>query len=231
MKTITPDHYDSFEAARRDAREALLPVENSVSDKGWDTVVAVMRIILPIAAVIVGGLTIFWPLVNTNEVSFTLSTEDVSQSDGKVHMTKMRYVGTDAIDRLFVLTAAKGVQDNPDAPRVTLTDIRAEMNLSNALENIKSIPASVIARSGIYRIKANSLSLIGGVHVDSGNGYNLNMSGADIDLKAKHAIGHGSIHGQTPLGTITAGGMELSVSDEIGIFSGGVQFKITPKRQ
>lgn len=191
---------------------------------GWDIFIKLMQSILPVAALILGAITMLWPFLNDNEVSFTLSTDDVAQGDSSVHMTNMRYVGTDAIDRLFTLEAKSGFQDNPNAPRIKLSDITAEMVLEEAG------PAVVTARTGIYRVEENSLSLVGGVNLVTGNGYTLEMAGAEVDLKKHEATGQGTVKGASDLGTLEAGRVKILVDEREGIFDGGVHLHITPKQ-
>ncbi len=190
----------------------------------WDIFIKSMQILLPITAIILGAVTMLWPFLNDNEVSFTLSTDDVAQGDSSVHMTNMRYVGTDAVDRLFSVEAASGFQDNPSAPRIKLSDIKAEMLLEEAG------PATVSARTGIYRAAESSLSLVGGVHLVTGNGYTLDMAGAEVDLKGHIATGQGTVKGTSNLGTLEAGRVKIIVDEEEGIFDGGVKLHITPQQ-
>jgi len=190
----------------------------------WDKFIVVMRIILPISALVLGFITMLWPFVNDNEVSFTLSTDDVAKGDSSVHMTNIEYVGTDAIDRLFTVKAASGLQDNPNAPRVKLSNVQAEMLLEGAG------PSTVKARTGIYRVNDSILSLLGGVTLVTGNGITLDMAGAEIDLKSHIATGQGSVQGTSELGTLNAGRVTILVDKEEGIFEGGVQLHITPNR-
>lgn len=191
----------------------------------WDVFIKAMQIILPITALVLGVVTMLWPFLNDNEVSFTLSTDDVAQGESSVHMTNMRYVGTDAVNRLFSVEAASGFQDNPNAPRIKLSDIKAEMLLDEAG------PATVNARTGIYRAAESTLSLVGGVHLNTGNGYRLDMAGAEVDLKGHIATGQGAIKGSSHLGTLEAGRMKIIVDDEEGIFDGGVRLHITPNQR
>ncbi len=218
------DHFSSQESARETARKALMPVPHEVAGPGWDSFISVMRLVLPVTAAILGSITILWPFINDTEVSFTLSKDEVAKGDGQIRMTNLRYVGTDAENRLFELEAASGLQDTPDAPRIRLTDIHAEMALKPELK------ARVSARTGIYRMQDSTLSLVGGVHVESGNGYVLDMAGAEVDLKAHKARGQGDIIGQSKLGSLKAGQIEIYVDDEEAIFSGGVHINIIPKR-
>ena len=217
-------HFSSSESAREAARAALGPRPQAVISPNWDRFVAAMRVMLPIISVVLAAVTIGWPFLNDTEVSFNLSKDEVAQSDGKIRMTDLRYVGTDAVDRLFRLEAKSGLQDDPGTPRIKLDAIKAEMQLNPDMD------ATVSAKSGLYRMEENTLALIGGVEILADNGYSLSMDGADIDLKAQIAKGEGNINGNAPLGRLTAQTMTLKVDEARGQFGGGIKIHITPKR-
>lgn len=224
MNTPVKDHFQSPERAREMAMEALKPGPTSTAPMHWDGFIRFMQVFLPIGALILGTVTVGWPFLNDAEVSFTLSKDDVARSDGVIRMTNMNYVGTDAKDRLFRIHATSGEQDNPNAPRVRLADIHAEMELNEGQT------ATVDARRGIYRTRDNSLSLVGGVNLQTGNGYFLEMSGAEIDLRTREATGQGDVKGRADLGTLEAARMSLNVRDKEAVFEGGVKLHIVPQR-
>lgn len=224
MSKTAEDHYTSPERAREVAIENLRPDDSAQHRSDWDKFIRLMQIFLPIAAIVLGTVTASWPFLNETEVSFTLSQDDVTRSDGVIRMTNLNYVGTDARDRLFRIHASNGEQDDPNAPRVRLSNIDAEMELG------EGNTATVVARTGIYRTKNNSLSLVGGVNLETGNGYQLEMAGAEINLKARSATGQGAIKGQSELGMLTAAKMSLSVREKEAVFDGGVNVHIVPRR-
>lgn len=224
MTTPVKDHFHSAETARQMAKAALKPGQTAAAPAYWDGFIRFMQIFLPVSAAILGIITVGWPFLNDTEVSFTLSKDDVARSDGVIRMTNMNYVGTDARDRLFRIHATTGEQDNPNAPRVRLADIHAEMELNEGQT------ATVDARRGIYRTQDNSLSLVGGVNLETGNGYFLEMAGAEIDLRTRTATGQGDVKGRADLGTLEAARMSLNVSDKEAVFDGGVSLHIKPKR-
>ncbi len=223
-------HYSSQENAHEAARDALVPHSVRVTSKYWDGFVATMRITLPILAFIVGSITISWPFLNETEVSFTLSQEDVARGEDKVRMQNLRYVGTDAVDRLFKVEAKSGMQENSNAPRIRLETIRAQMALAKDAKS-DEMPAFIEANTGIYRIKEATLSLIGGVHMESGDGYIIDMAGAEIDMRKRVAVGQGSIVGVSPLGKLSAERLTLDINSSIGLFEGSVKIHIKPNRQ
>lgn len=196
-----------------------IPINSS-----WDTFIRLMRFVLPISAVLLGSVTMLWPLLNDNEVSFNLSTDDVAKGDTSVQMTNMHYVGTDTVNRLFHVQAASGLQDNPASQRVKLNDIRAEMALD------ETGTATVSARTGIYRMKEGTLSLVGGVNLVTGNGYTLSMAGAEINLKEHIATGQGAIKGRADLGTLEASQVTIYADNEEAVFNNGIKLHIEPFR-
>jgi len=224
MSTTTKDHFSSEDRAREKARRGLLPVARHKTSPLWDSFIRTMRLFMPVGALILGLVTILWPYLDNREVAFTLSTDDVAKGDSSVRMTNMHYVGTDAVNRLFHVEAASGLQDSPTAPRVKLSDIKAEMALDD------TGVATVTARTGIYRIKEATLSLVGGVQLITGNGYALDMAGAEVDLKNQLATGQGAITGRSRLGSLAASRVEIRAAEEEGIFEGGVKLRIVPRR-
>jgi lipopolysaccharide export system protein LptC len=224
MSQSVPDHFESTRAARERAREALSPLPVMPQGDSWDRFIIVMRLVLPVLALVVGGMTVLWPFINEKEVSFTLSREEVAKSDGVIHMTNPRYVGTDSGNRLFSVEASSGRQEDASSPRIRLSDIRAQMELQ------PGNPAFVHARTGIYRMKDSTLSLVGGVSLRSAAGYQLEMDGAEIDLKAHTAVGNGNIRGASEIGQLQAGRMEILVDTQEGVFEDGVKMSLVPRR-
>lgn len=224
MAQPAQDHLSSRDTARERARDALSPLPIVPQGDSWDRFIVVMRVLLPVLAVIVGATTILWPFINEKEVSFTLSREEVAKSDGVIHMTNPRYVGTDSGNRLFSVEATTGRQEDASSPRIRLSDIRAQMELQ------PGNPAFVHARTGIYRMKDSTLSLIGGVSLRSAAGYQLEMDGAEIDLKAHKAVGSGNIRGASEVGQLQANTMEILVDTQEGVFEGGVKMSLVPRR-
>lgn len=224
MSQMKSEHFGSATTARERARAALGPMKIVPVGRHWDSFIIVMRLVLPICALVLGSVTILWPFINETEVSFTLSREEVAKTSSVVHMTNLRYVGTDTGNRLFRIEASAGQQEDANAPIIRLSDIRARMELQ------PDLPAFVHARTGIYRMKESTLELIGGVSVRSAAGYQLEMDGAEVDLKAHTAKGTGKIKGASELGQLEAGSMEVLIDTHEGVFEGGVRLHLVPRR-
>lgn len=223
MSEIT-EHFDSEELARTHAREALLPLPQGEINLGWNKFVVVMRIVLPLTAIIFGLAAMSWPILQNREVSFTLSREEVAKSDGVVMMQNLVYVGTLDDMQIFRLEAKEGLQDSPAAPRIKLTTIKASMELPDGVQ------LSFAAGEGVYETKTEVLAIDGTVTLATTNGYHLTMNGVDVNIKEQRAIGKGPITGTTPVGFLTAGRVEISAQDEEANFMGGVHLRIEPKK-
>lgn len=218
------EHFSSEELARSQARAALLPKPQAANGRGWSSFVVVMRRTLPAIAIIFGISALFWPFLQKQEVSFTLSREEVAKSDGVVMMQNLVYVGTLDNMQIFRLEAKEGVQDSPAAPRIKLTAIKASMELP------QGIKVSFQAGQGMYETKSEILSIAETVTLTTTNGYQLSMNGAVINIKEQTAVGNGPIIGITPVGSLTAGHVEILADDQEAKFSGGVKLRIKPKK-
>jgi len=220
----TKDHVPDEDSARVVARSALLPKKIAANTGEWDRFVLLMRKVLPALAVILALVTMGWPLINNDEVSFTLSREEVAKSNDVILMKNLVYVGTLSADRVFRLEAAEGRQDSPTTPRIVLTDIVARMDIEDGVE------AHVSAGQGVYHTGEDILRIAEQVTLETSNGYTLSMTGAEVFLKNQRAIGSGPVVGKTPLGRLDAGRVEIIVQDAEGVFDGGVKLKIIPRR-
>lgn len=214
------------ENAKTLARAALAPRATGHLQSGpaWNGFVSMVKVALPILTAVTAVAVFFFPFFNATEVSFTLSRDEVAPSDGKVRLSGLSYVGSDAADRAFRLTADSGIQDDPEAPRIRLETIRAEMDFA------ENQMATITARSGTYELKESKLSLAGGVELLADNGYRMLVSGAEIDLKANKARGQGNVRGRAPLGTVAAGQIELDIKQEVIHLTDGVRLHIEPRR-
>lgn len=223
MSRQTADRYDSLTEAQRRAKDALSPRPPAPISLRWIGAVKLIRWVFPVLAIIFALSTLVWPFLNTTEVAFTLSKDEVAQGDGEVRMTNLHFVGTDTDDRRYDIWAREGGQKNPSARRITLRDITLETTVS------ADQPLTAEASSGLYRVEDSTLLLAGGVKIGAAE-FDLTMAGVEIDLKTKIAVGEGNVQGDGTLGSLTADRMILNIEDRIGSFEGGVRMHIIPKR-
>ena len=82
----------------------------------------------------------------------------------------------------------------------------------------------------MYETKEEILSIAETVTLTTTNGYQLSMNGAVVNIKEQTAVGKGPIVGITPVGSLTAGRVEILASDQEVTFSGGVALRIKPSK-
>ena len=188
----------------------------------YDRYVLSMRLFLTVTALSLVALLGLWPAFNDEEISFTLSYEDVAASDDQIRMVNPRYVGKDAFDRVFTISAASGLQDTPDDPRIRLEKISASLELE---ENVRVLATS---RSGTYFVDQGYLELGGDVVLETTDGYRFTGGTARFDLSKHTASSEEEISGYGPLGRFRAGRFEIRINEKSTIFEGGVRMQLDP---
>ncbi len=189
----------------------------------YDRYVLGMRIFLTLVAAGIAVLLGIWPALNEREVSFTLSYEDVAESDDQIRMINPRFVGKDRLDRVFTVSASSGLQDTPDDPRVRLENISASLDLGDGVRIVAT------SKSGTYFVDQNLLELGGDVVLETTDGYRFTASKARFDLEKNIASSRDALGGYGPLGRFLSAHFEIRVDEKIAIFEGGIRMRLDPK--
>lgn len=187
-----------------------------------DRFVRAMRLLLPTFAGVVALLTFLWPLLGAREDSFVLRRESMQRGGEEVRITAPVYRGTDNRDRAFALHAAEALQPTIDTPLVGLSDMRAEMVMSDDRH------AVVSAANGRYDKDAATVEVPGAVSLVTSDGYNLEASGARLTLGEKKLASSEPVSGKTPLGQISADSFEIDIDERKAVFEGRVRLRTTP---
>ncbi|MBK5912230.1 hypothetical protein CCR85_12090 [Rhodothalassium salexigens] len=188
----------------------------------YDRFVAVMRLVLPLAALAVGAAALLWPLVNEREASFTLSREELVKRDDTIRVLGARYAGRDRTGKRFEVKAVEALQNTPAARRVRIDGLEARMTLSD--DNA----ARVHAARGLYALDDHVLDAEGGVRLTTTDGMRVDTAGATVDLPAKTARSAGPVTGSSRLGRFEAGAAVLTAEDRVLRLDGGVTMRILP---
>lgn len=184
--------------------------------------VTAMRVVLTVVSVSLATAIILWPILNEEEVTFTLSYEDVARSNDQIRMVNPRYVGTDSRNRPFSIAAESGVQDSPDDPRIRLSGITAEFQIENDLE------VDAYSNEGVFRFRDQLLELDGTVLIRTTDGYRFEGEGAEFNLATHVVTSDKRIAGSGPVGFFEAPQFELNIDDRRALFEGGVRMRIDP---
>jgi lipopolysaccharide export system protein LptC len=189
---------------------------------GYDIYVRWMRLILSVVSLGLAATLLLWPVLQTSEVSFVLSYEDISPGDDQIRMTNPRYVGTDSRDRRYTVSARSGVQPSPDEPRILLQGIVARLDLAGE--------RAVEARSsrGFFETEANRLALQGDVRLVTTDGYRVKAGDTIFDMNNALANSALAVSGSGPVGVFEADSFEIRVDERVAIFNGRVRVRIDP---
>lgn len=188
----------------------------------YDHFVALMRLVLPFVAIIIGLIALAWPLLSDTEDGFTFRREGLETHSDKIRIENAHYTGVDSYGRLFYVSARQATQDRPDAPLVDLTLLEAELD-ADAEER-----AHVTAPAGLYAIEERRLAVTGGMSLDTSSGYHVRTDRATIALDKRVAQSDSVVDGRSPLGSFRAGGFTLYAENRVMRLRNGVSMTINP---
>ncbi|WP_281300955.1 MULTISPECIES: LPS export ABC transporter periplasmic protein LptC [unclassified Iodidimonas] len=188
----------------------------------YDRYVRLMKPLLIFVAVLSAGLSFLWPLFVDEKSSFVFNRETMPRGDQEVRVVGATYRGTDEHNRLFFISAREAVQSSPDAPRVALQELRAQMTLEEGRT------AEVVAESGIYDTASQSIEVPGLMHMETSDGYRLDSFGARLDLEKKIISSDRPVEGTGPLGSLRADSFTLDIDQRLMKLDGNMRMRTVP---
>lgn len=145
---------------------------------------------------------------------FNLAFSSVEHKEGTPVMMKPKFEGVDAEGQPYVVTAAQAKQATPEMAE--LVTVQADMNLKDGHW------VSVLAKTGIIKIKEKKLTLNGDVQLHYDGGISFYTEQAFFDAASSHLHGDKPVQGQSLQGTIRADGFDLNSKDGIIRFAPNV---------
>jgi lipopolysaccharide export system protein LptC len=145
-------------------------------------------------------------------------------------ITKPRFAGLTQSGDAFTLEALEALPDAPQPNRIDLIKPNIEVDTTGG------IGFKATAISGSVNFQDQSAQLEGVVELETTNGYTAFSDKIRIDLKSGRAISPGPVRANGPAGSITAGAMEATQSDDSNLkypegrieFWGGVRLIYLP---
>lgn len=194
-------------------------------DTTYSRFVGMMKMLLPMMALALAAAIFAWPGEFDDPRLLDISfVEPKGKEAEKLTMLNPRYLGTDAEQRPFVVTAKLAEQDPKDQRQVTLTAVQADMASADGAW------FSVSARSGIYHQGNNNLYLVGPIDLFSDAGYEFHSGSANVDLNAGTAETVDKVEGHGPFGTIRADRLLIGERGNVLRFEGHVSLIIVPQK-
>ena len=185
------------------------------SPENYSRYVFFMKILLPTIALVLVGLIFLWPQIKIKDTRFSINFKNIQNSDSEeLNMINARFVGTDAKDQPFSITADM-------AKTVTIGENSIKLEMPKADIGVDGGTwLAVIANNGTYNQKVQTLELIGDVNLFHDSGYEFNTEKTTIDLVKGIAISNTIIRGQGPFGNLTAEGFLIGKKNNQFIFTG-----------
>jgi len=198
---------------RRQARAAAPPRWSGRNS--YSNFVALMKVTLPVVAVMLVGLIVFWNRIVPNPRLLAPDLSSISPEFAQnLAMVNPRFDGVDKQGRPYSLTAAEALQIKTDANEVDLLQPSGDMTLEDGTW------LSLSADHGLYRRKEELLDLTGNVSFFHDEGFELRSPAAAVDFRSGVASSDAGVEGQGPSGTLAAEGFEFRDEGMTILFQG-----------
>jgi lipopolysaccharide export system protein LptC len=144
-------------------------------------------------------------------------------SGTKINMEAPKLGGFTRDGRPYQLTARAAAQDLTNPGVLELKDVRARLTMQdqNTVE--------VVAATGVYDTKGDTMVLKTDVVVTSTAGYSVHMNEAQIDVKTNRMVSDKSVEVTLSNGTIKSKRMDVSENGDLMRFTGDVDVYLVPQ--
>lgn len=204
----------------RDTHAISLSKRSKVS-RAYSRFVQLMKLLLPLIAVLLIVAIIIWPHLRTDSKRFSIGFSNIELSEAKdPSMINARYIGTDSKNQPFSVTADIAKQTDDVTQSILLELPKADLTLSDGSWLV------LTAQTGVYDRPGQYLELDGAVNLFHDSGYEMHTESAGIDLGHGSAEGHTPVQGHGPFGKISAEGFRLLDKGKTIIFTGKSSAKL-----
>jgi lipopolysaccharide export system protein LptC len=188
----------------------------------YTRVVRLLKVLLPATAVALILAVFLFPRTLLMD-SLNLSGLSFNPSEG-LRLLSPHFTGTTDSGDPFDVRAEWALPDAPDPAHIGLGPLVGGIELKTG-ETLR-----LTAAAGDYRPKERALSLRDGVTIESGSGYRLSVTEADIDIAAERLKARGPVEGAGEAGEISSGSMRVERRDGNNYiwFEDGVRVIVTP---
>ena len=186
---------------------------------GHDKIVRWTKIALPCAVGVLVAVLMLAPLDKKGDVSFILDKKKVQSVPESMRVEAARYTGTDEKGRQFVMTANRAIQPSSNTPIVDIRGMLAKLNLDQG-------PMLIAADQGRYNIDTQKVAIDGPVKVAGADGFSLQTSDVNVDLKQRQLASQGPAQGQMRLGQFRANHVKADLASHTVVLDGGARLKI-----
>ena len=214
-------------AGRAPAGPRVRPRRGPIGEtKRYTRFVGLMRLLLPISAIVLATTVVVWPYFNVTDTGTVVDIATLNlPSEDRPTMANARFLGTDNKGQPFTVTAATAWQEQGYDELIYMEDLQGDMMLDSGMW------ATIYADRGIYDQVGQLLVVESNVNVFTDEGYELHSDYALIDLDQGIAEGHMPMNGQGPAGLIDAQGFRITDNGDKLFFEGRVYLTLYPESQ
>jgi len=196
----------------------------AVYDNSYSRFVAWTKIVLPLAALgLLSTLFLFARVINT-EGALPFANIDVKELARQQRLSEPKFAGITR-DGAAIEMAATSAQPSADDPsRVKGADLTALVTYPQGGTFALSAPLGEIDPG------TGTAVLSGGVDMETSTGYVIRTSGLSASLEVTSMASHGKVDAKGPLGTLTAGQMDVALNNGryLLVFKEGVHLVYDP---
>jgi len=185
--------------------------------------VALLKRVLPLAALAALALVALWPQIAGMEESVRVAYRKPSLAvpGGAASVVEPRFQGTDERGRPYTVAAESALQPAGETA-VALTRPRGEVTLEDGAWVLLE------ARAGSFDRASRRLTLTGDVTLFHDSGYEVRTESALVDLRAGTAHGRQPVAAQGPAGTLEASGFSITDRGDVLTFGGPARMLLVP---
>ncbi|AKM11293.1 LPS export ABC transporter periplasmic protein LptC [Croceicoccus naphthovorans] len=186
-----------------------------------DKLVRTLVLGLPVIIGVLFALMILAPLSSRGEISFLLDRDKVQVTPNRISVNKAMYRGSDDEGRPFSIMAGNAVQRSRQLRQIEMDDLTARILLGEG-------PAELTARSGVYDLDAEQVSVPGSVNFTAADGYRMIARNVSVNLPERTLVGSGRVEGRIPAGTFSADRLEADLQARTISLIGNARLRMQP---
>lgn len=195
----------------------------AASGSSHDRLIAILRLILPVAILALVILLALAPLTVGRDISFVLSKDSVELARERMRVTSATYRGEDSKGQPFELSAGSAVQVSSRDPVVRLQSLAAKIQLQDG-------PARIDAGQGRYDMDSEKVAIDGKVLFRAADGYNIETRDVGIDLKTRQVASQGRVDGRMNMGIFSGDRFTADLNTRIVVLEGRARLHIDQRR-
>ncbi len=195
-------------------------------DNSYSRFVAWTKIVLPLAALgLLSTLFLFARAVNIDG-TLPFAKVDVQEIAREQRLSAPRFAGITRDGASIEISAASAKPDIKEPGRVTSKDLMAVVTYP------QGATLSIDAPKGEIDPGTGKAVLSGGVDVKTSTGYRIQTEGLSASLEVTSMASHGKVEAKGPLGSLTAGQMDVALNNGqyLLVFKEGVRLIYKPAK-